>query len=431
MSLFSLPPESLLHFVWRERHLDTRNLRTRCGQAVDILHPGRHNHDQGPDFLAARIRLDGMLFHGHVELHVDGDDWYRHGHERDPRYNGCVLHVVFQQSGRPVLREDGTAIPELVIGERLSPQLLAKFHTLQLSQDKLPCEQLAGLVPPERVLAWLDRMGVERLEDKAGRLGDRLERKVQDWEEMLWTELAASMGGPVNESAFRDMAQRLPVKVMKKEATRRLHVEALLFGCSGMLPPRGDEYVESLRAAWDFLRRKYRLKPSQEAVRFLRMRPAAFPTLRLAQLAAIWEAFPHPGSLLEPEGLRRFAEESFQASAYWDERYQFGEPGKRMVKQLGESQRGILLVNVLLPLGWLYQKAHGQDRGGEVWEELLSAMAAEDNRRTRLFAELGWPHDHAFHSQALIHLHKHYCLPRRCLDCHVGQWILRREHPQK
>ena len=424
MSLFALPPEKLLHFVWERRYFDDRDLQTTCGKPVEILHPGLLSQDQGPDFLQGKVRIGGILFHGQIEIHVEGEDWYRHKHESDPNYNACVLHVVHRASRRPVVREDGSSIPEVVIGERIHQMVFEQYTALQLSQDTLPCASQVSRVPAGRVVRWLDRLSIERMEDKATRMQAKLRGEVQDWEQVLWEEIAAYIGGPVNEEAFRDLARRLPVKVMKKEAGGRMRLEALLYGASGMMPAAGDSYIEGLNEEWDFLREKHKVEAVREPVRFLRMRPAAFPTLRISQLAAIWQQMQALSSLLERDGIRAFLEGEFAASEYWNTHYRFGEESKSSPKRLGQSQHAVLAVNVLLPLGWLYQLAHGREHPAEWLEDLLLSLPAEHNRHTRVFTDFGWANAHAMHSQAMIHLHKQYCLHKHCLSCHVGQFLI-------
>ena len=424
MSLFALPPEQLLHFVWQGLRFDVRDLRTTADIPVEILHPGTWNHNQGPDFLNARLLIGGIEWFGQVEIHVEGEDWYRHHHETDDLYNPCVLHVVHTASKRPVVRQDGTAIPEVVIGNRIPQTVFARFREFQLAASTLACGSQIRRMPSERVLRWLDRLSIERMEDKAARMQQKLSAHTQDWEQVLWEELAAMLGGPVNAEAFRDLAARVPARMMTKEAQRRERLEALLFGAAGMLPSGGEAYVQQLQEEWSFLRAKHRVAPVREPVRFLRMRPSAFPTLRISQLAAIWQQYGTLMFLLAPGGIQTFLSDKIEVSDYWRSHYRFGEPSKPSAKQLGTSQKAILVVNVLLPLGWLYQIAHGREHPSDWLEEVLLSLPAENNRHIRPFTDIGWPNVHALHSQAMIHLHKQYCVEKRCLDCHVGQFLL-------
>lgn len=429
MSLFALPPEKLLHFIWQGIRFDIRDLQTRCGKRIHILHPGTLNHNQGPDFLGAKLKIDGVEWHGHVELHVEGRDWYRHRHQADSHYNSCILHVVHSPSKQAPKLENGLELPELVIGNRIDGGMYARYHLLQLSQDTIPCENQMRGIDPIRVQRWLDRLSIERMEEKAGKFQHKLAEAVHDWEQVLWEEISAFLGGPVNQHAFRHLAVRLPAKTMSRESKSTLQLESLLFGGAGMLPAGGDDFVEELRDSWQFLREKYQISPFQEQIRFLRMRPQAFPTLRLSQLAKLWHELGSLIFLLESDGIDRFWKMDLPASAYWNTRYRFGEETKARNKQLGQAQKAVLIVNVLLPMGWLYQIAHGRENPFDWMEKILGMLPAEKNKHTRVFTDLGLANTRALQSQAMIQLHKQYCLQRRCLDCHLGQHLLDRSQP--
>ena len=208
-------PEDFLHYVWRTRSFDHRDLRTNKNQPVFIEKPGIWNHDQGPDFSDARVKIDDVVFHGHVEIHVQSEDWYRHRHHEDEKYNNTILHIAHTTNGKPVRRADGTVIPEIVLADRIPPSLLLQYNRLQLSQDEFPCSKLIHQVKPIVIRSWIDRMAVERIEQKAAVIQKRMDEANLDWEQLLWEELAAMMGGPVNKEVFREMAQRMPHRILR------------------------------------------------------------------------------------------------------------------------------------------------------------------------------------------------------------------------
>lgn len=427
MSSLSQLPEDFVQYVWKHLAFDLRDLRCVDGRRLHLIKPGRLNRDQGPDFWQAQLRLAGVAWHGHVEIHLSSDDWYRHGHHRDPQYNPTVLHVVLHSTGRPICRQDGTLIPELSLQGRIAPELMARFHQLHLAEADIACAGLVGDLPRLEKLNWVERLGIERMEQKALAMTQRLEQGVQDWNQVLWEELLAMMGGPVNQAVFRLLAERLPWRIVHRHREEVVQLEALLFGAAGMLSgPEGDDlYFEALRAEWAFLRAKYDLDDEPLPIRFLRMRPAAFPTIRLAQMARWLHRWPQWLSLLDPQGWQAFQAMPVGVSAYWRSHYRWGEASKPATKRLGASQKAVLISNVLIPLGFLYQRAHGETDLYTWIEDGLSAMPPEHNRHTRAFAELGFPNEHALHSQGLIQLRKHYCLEKHCLSCRLGQLLLR------
>ena len=86
--------EKLLHYVWKHRILPLGDLSTTDGRRVEVIDPGMHNSDRGPDFFNAKVLIDGMLWAGNVEIHLRSSDWYRHGHDSDAAYDGDRKSVV-------------------------------------------------------------------------------------------------------------------------------------------------------------------------------------------------------------------------------------------------------------------------------------------------------------------------------------------------
>ena len=87
-------PERLFQQIWQRGDYDTGSVCTADGRTLVIRHPGRWNHLGGPDFIGARLRIDGLEVTGDVELHLDAKDWVVHGHADDPAYENVILHVV-------------------------------------------------------------------------------------------------------------------------------------------------------------------------------------------------------------------------------------------------------------------------------------------------------------------------------------------------
>ena len=76
--------------------LDHVALRTADGEAIQVVHPGTHNTDAGPDFFNSKVRIGETLWVGNVEIHVRSSDWNRHDHSSDEAYNNVILHVVHE-----------------------------------------------------------------------------------------------------------------------------------------------------------------------------------------------------------------------------------------------------------------------------------------------------------------------------------------------
>jgi hypothetical protein len=420
-------PEAFLHYVWRTRSFDHRHLQTDQQQPVSIEKPGTWNHNQGPDFSDAKIKINGVAFHGHVEIHVRSEDWYHHRHHLDEKYNNTILHIVHTTNGKPVRRADGTVIPEVVLAGRIPPNLQQNYDRINLSQDEFPCAGTIKKVKPIYIRSWVERMAVERIEEKAGIIQQRMDEAQLDWEQLIWEELAAMMGGPVNKEVFREMAQRMPHRILRNYTDNPFQIEALLFGICRLLTggKSFDAYFRELKKEWEYLSAKHKIDlPEPLNIRFLRMRPAAFPTIRISQMARILAFYPRLTDLLSLEIFDQFINQIITTADYWETHYRFFEERKKSVKKLGKSQKEILMANVILPVAWLYHRAHGREDLDHLVERGLTRLSPENNKLTRGFMARGIPNEHAFDSQGLIQLRKKYCDAKRCLECGIGHRVL-------
>lgn len=421
-------PESFLHYVWRTRNFDTKNLQTTDGLPVVILQPGTWNHDHGPDFFQALVRIGEIEWSGQVEIHVHSKEWYLHRHDRDPLYNNTVLHVVLYTQGEPVRREDGTVIPELILDGRMAGDLLQRYYRFSQSEEQIPCSSLIAGVAEIHSAMWIERLAVERVEEKALKIMAGFPSQNMDWTQALWEEIMAIMGGPVNKEAFRRIAQLIPWKIMQNYTGNPHQMEAWMFGVSGLAGSAEivDEYHQKLQNEWVFLSAKHKIKtPENLQIRFMRMRPAGFPTIRITQTACMLNLFPHLIRLLEPENFDHFLEKNIGVSDYWETHYRFSQPSQQSKKIMGYLQKELLLINAILPLAWLYHRAHGRHNLSEMIVDIFSRLSPENNHITRTFTSLGLKNPNALHSQGMIQLKKNYCDQKRCLECGIGHQVLK------
>ncbi|MEL7532959.1 MAG: DUF2851 family protein [Bacteroidota bacterium] len=425
MKTFAALPEDFLHFVWRTRQYEPLVLKTIDGRRLEVRSPGVWNHDQGPDFSYARLVLDGVSLLGMVEIHVYSKDWYLHKHHVDPVYNPTVLHLVLQSDGRRILREDGTSIPEVCIEPYLKPAVIRRYLRFKETIHGVPCKDLLPTVPMSYKRRWVERMAVERMEAKANYWENRLAESAGDWAQICWEALLKQMGSPVNADSFAELAQRLPFKLMRSYHENFLIGEALIFGALGMLEnKKGDEYYLQLKNHWDYYGAKHKLKNKAPLLlKFSRMRPANFPTIRLSQCIDILRHLPNIADiLLQAEHFKALAGQ-IACSPYWENHTRFGTETKKKKKPLGENQLDSLLLNVVAPISFLYHRRHGS-LNSDHFERYLAIVKAEKNRYTRLMEKLEFPNENAFFSQGLLHLYRNYCLEKRCLQCQIGQSLL-------
>ncbi len=421
--------EQLLHFIWHLKLYADEELTTTDGQQVRIVHPGFPNHDQGPDFLQARIRIDDHLWAGHVEIHVRSSSWYLHSHERDTHYNNVILHVVWQED-QPAKTEQGIMIPCIELCSRVDTALLERYRLLMNNREWVPCASSLESVAEIVRVSWLERLMAERLESKTDYIGTILDRCNGDWEQTFFVMLSRHLGSPANSDAMENLGLKIPLTVLRKHADRIDQIESILFGVAGMLTKdMYAQYPSRLKKEFDFLKMKYGLQtiPSLQW-KFMRMRPTHFPTVRIAQLAVILskqQAFVQmiDGGASTKEWINLFR--VAPADEYWHTHYHFKSESPAAGKMLGMDTASSLLINLVAPYMFFYGKRQGLSQLKEKAITLLSDLPAEKNTIIKSWGACGWTAQDAAQTQALLHLKKQYCDQRKCLHCVVGLQVLK------
>ncbi len=420
--------ESFLHFLWRWRRFDAQNLLSTEGQPIEILHPGEHNDHAGPDFFNARLRIGDTIWAGNVEIHLRASEWLAHRHSDDRAYDNVVLHVVLEED-QPIRRANGERIACLALQGRIPPKILENYQRLEHEQAWIPCENFFPKTPDIVRLNWLDRVLVERLEQKTAAVAEMLAATNNHWEEAFYRILARNFGLKVNAEPFEALARSLPLITLAKHKSSLTQVEALLFGQAGMLADTmADPYPTELQREYRHLAHKYQLAPlAASQWKFLRLRPANFPTVRIAQFAALVHQSAHLFSkILEANTLREL-ENLFDVhlGGYWLDHFQFDKPSVRRTKSLGRDFVHLLVINTIVPFLFFYGKQKDLDEYPKRAIRLLEELPPEANAIVDGWAALHTPARNAYQTQALIHLKTRYCDAKRCLECGVGNAILK------
>lgn len=421
-------PESFLHFLWRWRRFDVQNLTTTEGLALEIMHPGEWNTHAGPDFFNARLRIGDTIWAGNVEIHLYASEWLAHGHSTDRAYDNVVLHVVLEED-EPIRRTNGERIACLQLQGRIPPKILENYQRLDQERAWIPCQNFFLNTPDIVRLNWLDRILVERLEEKTAAVATMLDLTGNHWEEAFYRLLARNFGLKVNGEPFEALARSLPLITLAKHKNNLIQLEALLFGQAGMLDETfEDHHPILLQREYRHLAHKYQLVPMAVSQwKFLRLRPANFATVRIAQFAALVHQSAHLFSkILEAHTLRAL-ENLFEVepSEYWRTHFQLDKLSVRRPKTPGRDFIHLLIINTVVPFLFYY----GQQKGREDFQKralsLLEELPPESNALVEGWAMLGIPTRNAYQTQALIHLKTRYCDPKRCLECGVGNAILK------
>jgi len=425
----SPPPEAFLQYLWQFQQFNGAELRTEAGEPLRVLHPGQANTHAGADMQNARVLIGEVEWAGAVEFHRRASDWFLHQHERDAAYENVILHVVWLADA-PVRHRDGTEVPTLALAPRTEATLLHRYQALLDSHEVIPCASQFTRVPELTRLSMLDKALMQRLEDKAEAVSERLRANGQDWEETAWQTLAVAFGFHLNAEPSRRLAEALPLKILQKHRGNRPQLEALVFGTAGLLPDLApDAYSAQLRQEFDFLQKKYRLTQRVMGAhewKFLRLRPANFPTVRLVQLAHLIDGLPGIFShFVQTESLD-FLKTNLPLgqSAYWQTHYRFGVPAAKPVPEPGRVALDGLIINAAAPLLAAYAHERADPRCLDRALALLDGLPAEKNHLTDQWKALGLSIRTAADSQGAIEWHNAFCARKRCLSCAVGVKLL-------
>jgi Protein of unknown function (DUF2851) len=414
--------ERLLQFIWQFQYFNSRTLETTSDETLQVVFPGTPNSNQGPDFLNARIVLDGTNWAGHIELHVKASSWTRHRHSADGNYDSVILHVVWEADA------PGPPIPVLELKPRVAKILLEKFARLMAQPSFIPCERTIGEIGALAWTAWKDRLVMERLERKMDPIESALDQCNYRWEEAFWWLLARNFGMKVNAEAFEEMARSLPLVILARHKSRVPQLEALLMGQAHLLDDSfDDEYPRMLAREYRFLKKKYQLANCPTPLYFLRMRPANFPTIRIAQLAMVISQSTHLFSQIREAVSANEIIEQLRVTPndYWLYHYRFDQHSALRKKTIGSDMIHGLVINTVVPMLFSYGKFHQYASLMEKAISWLQALPPEQHSITQGFRELGIFSSCAFDTQALIELKSQYCDKKKCLDCAVGNAILK------
>jgi len=420
--------EDFLHYVWKLQLLNPEILLSSINEPVIILKQGQHNSNEGPDFFNAKIKIGSQLWAGNVEIHVKSSDWYVHHHETDPNYDSVILHVVWENDAE-IFRADNTPIPTLVLKDYMATSVLNNYRNLLNKSEKwINCEKHIAEVDGFILNNWLERLFIERLEQKAFLMTSLLKETANDWEAVLFVLLAKNFGLKVNGEAFLNMAKSVDFNVVRKIRTNKQDLEALFLGMGNLLDKAVDvNYYKTLKTQFDYLKVKFKLQPALTSkIQFFRLRPDNFPTIRLAQLAALYNKHHNLfSSLIDAKTpLDIYELFNIEISEFWTQHYTFtSETARKRPKKLSKSFVDLIIINTLIPLQFVYQKHIGKQDPDKIIG-LIQQLKPEKNSIISKFKKLGIISNSAFITQALLQLKNNYCTKNNCLNCKIGHYLI-------
>ena len=420
--------EDFLHYLWKFKKFDVSNLYTSNGEQITIIHSGQYLLLAGPDFFNAQIKIANQKWAGNVEIHLKSSDWYVHHHERDEAYDSVILHVVWEHDTE-IFRKNNTEIPVLELKNYVAKETLENYQSLMTPKSWVFCEKELASIDSFTFKNWQERLFFERLERKSKHIQELLEQTNQDWEAVLFCLLAKNFGLNTNGNLFLRIVQSIPFTIIRKESFELENLEALLFGKAGLLMgDKEDSYFKDLVTRFTYLSHKYQLEESVfEPVQFFKHRPDNFPTIRLSQLAGLYNNQHNLFSkLIEAKSVEDIYKIfKISVSDYWQTHYLFDKESPKKKKALSTSFIDLVIINTIIPIQFAYAKSQGASTSEQLID-LLQDVAPESNGIIQKFQSFGIKAQNAFETQSLLQLKNEYCNKSKCLECAIGMELLKK-----
>lgn len=417
--------EKLLQYLWNFKIFKSFEFFDTEGNAVEILDFGKWNFDSGPDFLCGKIKTKDLILIGNIELHLKSSDYIFHRHLGNPEFENLILHVVFVHDVE-IEELVSKGIPTLELKNYIDPNVLAKYETLLQEKTFIPCENIFS--PKAVPFGFAEETLLKKLTEKSIQIENDLNRHQNNYEAVLFHQLAYAFGLKVNAEIFRLLAESLDFSVVNKIRQNLTQLEALFFGISGWLDNPLDEQMMVWKREFDFLKAKYQLKHISITPKFYKLRPPNFPTIRLSQLAMLYHQNPHLFSQIVEARKLSDLEQIFNkivATPYWDYHFSFGKISAiNQPKKVSADFINILLINAVLPVKYHYDKYSNENAADDILT-FYQNLLPEKNTITEQWKSLGVQLKNSLDTQAYLYHYKNYCLNKRCLECGIGHQLLK------
>jgi hypothetical protein len=245
----------------------------------------------------------------------------------------------------------------------------------------------------------------------------------------LFSLLLKNFGLKINGEAFLSLSKAINFSEVRKLKSEISQLECVFYGMSHLLEDDTivDTYYIDLKKEFEFLQHKFELTNSGVLKpEFFKLRPPNFPTIRLSQLANLYNV---QANLFDKVVKSKSLNELYllfdvSASAYWNDHFTFGKTSKKSTKKVTKKFIDLLIINTILPLKFCYAKYMGKDSNDEILH-IISQTKKEQNSIIANFEKHSISSENARESQALLQLYNDYCTKNRCLECAVGNSLLK------
>mgnify|MGYP006315319551 FL=1 len=416
--------ENLLQYLWKYKIFSKLDFKDTDGNPIEILDFGTLNTNSGPDFSLAKIKTKNIVLAGNIEIHVKSSDWYFHNHDLQKDYQSVILHVVyFNDTDVSELKEAG--IPTLELKDYINEKILAKYQTLENQYQFIPCEKIfdAQKIP----FLFSEETLLKKLDEKSIEIEHLLAQSKNNYEAVLFQKLAYSFGLKVNAEIYQNIAENIDFKIIQKISQNQFQLESLLFG-KGNLLEKETETNQKWKREFEFLKIKFKISEQTFPVKFLRLMPPSFPTIRFSQLAMLYHLQPNLFSkILKAKNIQELKSlfEKVKTSDFWENHYTFEKTSEEKIeKKLSDDFIEILLINAVLPIIYTYFKNINPEKTDQVLD-FYKNLNPEKNSIIYSWKKLNVKFSSALETQAFLYHHKHLCSYKNCLNCNIGLKILK------
>lgn len=404
--------EQYLHLIWKMKRMPFHKMKLTNGSSFEVVDPGTYNRNEsGPDFLNARIKIDGILWVGPVEIHVRSSDWFKHRHQTDEAYNNVILHVVFIDDSE--ITQAKRKIECLELRSFIDFDHYAIFKD-RLVEDSIPCRKNLPSIDPVFIRSMIDRSVVSKLESKYAEI---CQMQLTEDQDVLFRLLARAFGAKVNELPFDELAIRLTQKSFKiMSRSQKKRVVCLV---SGLYTPETELELYTHCLDHQVIRNNDFGTMAAHSWKYKGLRPASFPDVRVGQFAEVIAKMDF-NLFLNPIDAKTMKELIY---------FQFKEVNNAITEIRLKISKGFidqLIVNCFVPfVFWKGKKSSLQGVCDNAFE-LLDITDSESNYVISLWKDLGIRAGSAHDSQGLLELYNRCCVKKKCLTCTVGNKILER-----
>lgn len=378
--------EEYLHLLWKLKRIPITQLKLSDGRPLEVLDFGWYNTASGPDFFNGKIKIDGIIWSGNIEMHINSSDWYTHQHQFDPAYDNVILHVVFHHDREVIVNHE--ALPTLELKTLIDEQHYFQYQQLNLANTWIACEKQLSKIQAITIQQQLENALAMRLERKAKYLQIQLKILRGNELQLIYELIARVFGLKVNELPFAELCKKLPFQLLKNKPLNE--IQCLLLGVAGLIPSNKE---------WIYLKQKYELiTMNPYSWKKKGLRPPSFPEKMLSKFAAI---------CYELRSLTFEKEDVFKHLNY------------------SKTFENLLIMNVQSVYLWWKGKNTNNLNLQEKALLLLEQTPSETNAIVTNWKKLGINVTSAFESQALLELKNEHCAQKKCLSCKIGIDVLK------